>query len=99
VGERDRDRDHPGCLDGNAAAGLLSELFCVEMTTAVVACAGCGAAGPVAELALYGHEMGQILRCQSCETAVIRVARTGGRLWLDLRGAAVLRVDGPRRGT
>lgn len=91
------ERDDPGWLDGNAAAGLLSELFCVEMTTAVVACAGCGADRPLAELALYGHEMGQILRCPGCDAAVVRVARTGGRLWLDLRGAAVVRFDGAPR--
>lgn len=79
-------------LDGNAAAGLLAEVFCAEMTTALVVCAGCGADGPVAELMRYGHEMGAILRCARCDTAVVRVARTPGRRWLDLRGAASLRV-------
>jgi hypothetical protein len=34
-------------LDGNAAAGLLAEVFTVEATTAVVTCAGCGASGPL----------------------------------------------------
>jgi Family of unknown function (DUF6510) len=34
-------------LDGNAVAGLLQEVFAVEMTTAVGTCARCGAAGPV----------------------------------------------------
>lgn len=33
-------------LDGNAIAGLLQEVFAVEMTTAIGTCAGCGAAGP-----------------------------------------------------
>lgn len=79
-------------LDGNAA-GLLAELFRPEMTAALVACAGCGASGPVAELALYGHEMGNVLRCTRCEAVVLRVSRTSGRLWLDLRGAAVLCID------
>jgi hypothetical protein len=87
-----------GCLDGNAAGGLLSELFCVEMTTTVVVCAGCGRRCPVAELALYGQEMGQILRCPDCDVAVIRVARTSNQLWLDLRGATVLQLNGPRQG-
>jgi hypothetical protein len=79
-------------LDGNAAGGLLAEAFCVEMTTAVVVCAGCGAEAAVAELLRYGHEMGAILRCPDCDTAVVRIARTGDRLWLDLRGAVNLRV-------
>ena len=32
-------------LDGNAAAGLLAEVFTMEATTAVVTCAGCGGPG------------------------------------------------------
>lgn len=79
-------------LDGNAAGGLLAEAFCVEMTTAVVVCVGCGAEAVVAELLRYGHKMGAILRCPTCDMAVVRIARTGGRLWLDLRGAVYLRV-------
>ena len=85
----DRDRH----LDGNAAGGLLGEVFRAETTTALVVCAGCGTRGPVAELMRYGHEMGVILRCASCDTAVVRVARTRDRLWLDLRGATSLRLD------
>ena len=34
-------------LDGNAIAGLLQEVFAVEMTTAIGTCGGCGAAAPV----------------------------------------------------
>ena len=34
-------------LDGNAIAGLLREVFAVEMTTAIGTCGGCGAAGAV----------------------------------------------------
>ena len=81
-------------LDGNAAGGLLAEIFRVEMTISVVTCAGCGQSAPVAELMRYGHEMGAILRCAGCDTAVIRVARTRDRHWLDLRGARTLRFDG-----
>jgi len=82
-------------LDGNAAGGLLAEAFCVEMTTAVALCAGCGAEGAVAELLRYGHGMGAILRCGRCDTPVVRIARTGDHLWLDLRGAISLRVAAP----
>jgi hypothetical protein len=80
-------------LDGNAAAGLLAEVFRWEMTTAQATCAGCGASAPVGALAVYGHGMGAILRCPGCDTAVVRVARTRGRLWLDLRGARALRIE------
>ena len=80
-------------LDGNAVAGLLAEVFRTEMTTAEVTCAGCGSVAAVAELMRYGHGMGAILRCARCATAVIRVARTRRRHWLDLRGARTLRLD------
>jgi Family of unknown function (DUF6510) len=80
-------------LDGNSAAGLLAEVFRAEMTTAEVTCTGCGTVAAVAELMRYGHGMGAILRCARCDTAVIRVARTRRRHWLDLRGARTLRLD------
>jgi hypothetical protein len=33
-------------LDGNAIAGLLQEVFAVQITTAVGTCVSCGTAGP-----------------------------------------------------
>jgi hypothetical protein len=80
-------------LDGNAAGGLLTEIFRIEMTSVETICAGCGARRPVGALMRYGHEMGAILRCADCDTAVLRVARTRDRLWLDLRGARALRME------
>ena len=35
-------------LDGNAMAGDLAEIFGVDVTAAVVTCAGCGRVGVVA---------------------------------------------------
>ncbi len=80
-------------LDGNVAAGLLAEIFCREPSTMVIVCAGCGAAGPLGSLMAYGLEMGAILRCPSCDTAVLRAGATGRQLWIDLRGANSLRVE------
>ena len=74
-------------LDGNAAAGLLAEVFACEMTVAVITCGGCGAAGPVGAVRVFGGAMGAILRCTTCDTAVVRLARTPRGTWLDLRGA------------
>ena len=51
-------------LDGNAAGGLLNEVFPFEMTAAATTCSGCGAIKPVGELMLYAHGMGAILRCR-----------------------------------
>jgi hypothetical protein len=82
-------------LDGNAAAGWLADLFRVEMTLTEICCAGCGTVGPVGALINYGHGMGVILRCPTCDTAVVRVARIHDRYWLDLRGSTTLRVAVP----
>ena len=97
-------RDHPtaqpgdeldaddGHLDGNAAGGLLRELFAVDVTAAVATCASCGTVGPVGALLAYGHRMGAVLRCPRCQASVLRVTRTPGGHWLDLTGARVVRV-------
>jgi uncharacterized protein DUF6510 len=80
-------------LDGNAAAGLLAEVFAFDVTTAEAVCCGCGARGPVANLVVYGLAMGAILRCPACDTALIRVSKTGGGYWLDLRGTSVMHIE------
>ena len=79
-------------LDGNAAAGLLAEVFAFDVTTARAVCNGCGAVGPIGALSAYDLEMGAILRCPSCDTALVRISRLGTGFWLDLRGMSVLRV-------
>jgi hypothetical protein len=77
-------------LDGNAAGGLLREAFAFDATAARTTCAGCARVAPIGELRLYAVEMGAILRCPSCNEAVVRIARTPRGLWLDLRGAATV---------
>jgi hypothetical protein len=77
-------------LDGNAAAGLLSELFAVEVTAALLTCAACGARGPVGAAHVYDRGPGTIVRCPSCTAVLLRVARIRGRLVADLRGVAAL---------
>lgn len=77
-------------LDGNAAGGLLREVFAFDATVAPTTCAGCGKTRPMAELMLYAVELGAILRCPSCDQAVVRIGRTPRGLWLDLRGATTV---------
>jgi len=74
-------------LDGNAAAGLLGELFALDVTVASVTCGGCGDAAPMGEARVYGGTMGAILHCARCGTVVLRFARTPAGYWLDMRGA------------
>jgi len=79
-------------LDGNAAGGLLNEIFPFEMTTAQATCAGCGAIKPIGELLLYPHGMGSILRCAGCDTVLLRITHIRGDYRLDLRGMSCLRI-------
>jgi hypothetical protein len=79
-------------LDGNAAAGVLTQVFCGEPSGAVIVCAGCGATAAIGALPAYGLELGAIVRCPHCDTAVLRVGAAGATLWVDLRGAVSLRI-------
>jgi hypothetical protein len=80
-------------LDGNAAAGILQAIFPFEMTLVQATCAGCGTTNALGATAAYMHGMGTVVRCPSCDTALIRVAQTKGRYWLDMRGVRVLQIN------
>ena len=79
-------------LDGNAAAGILQEIFPFDMTLVQATCTGCGATDAIGALAAYIHGMGTVIRCPSCDTALIRVAHVKGRYFLDMRGVRVLQI-------
>jgi ribosomal protein S27E len=79
-------------LDGNAAGGLLGEIFVFEMTSAQAACDSCGTVAHVGEAMAYVTEIGTVVRCATCDNALIRVARGEGRYWLDLRGVEYLQI-------
>jgi ribosomal protein S27E len=84
-----------GVLDGNAAAGLLDEVFMFEATTAVVTCAGCGASGPIGAAVVYASAMGTVVRCARCSEVLIRGAELPGRIVVDMRGAATIALPVP----
>ena len=79
-------------LDGNAAGGLLNEIFPFEMTAAEATCGGCGTTRAIGELMLYWHGMGAILRCAGCDTALLRITHIRGCYWLDMSGTSCLRI-------
>jgi len=78
-------------LDGNAIAGLLQEVFAVEMTTAVGTCGGCGAAGPVGAAHVY-RGPGVVLRCSHYDNVLAKIVKNDSRIWLDLKGIRTLEV-------
>jgi hypothetical protein len=79
-------------IDGNGAAGVFAEALGLDMTTAVVTCAGCGNGGPFAETHVYDHGPGVVVRCTTCESVLARLVRTPTDAWLDPRGARSVRI-------
>lgn len=79
-------------LDGNAAAGILQEIFPFEMTLVSATCTGCSATRAIGATAAYMHGMGTVVRCPSCDTVLIRVAQVKGHYFLDMRGIRVLEI-------
>jgi hypothetical protein len=83
-------------IDGNAAGGILSELFVPDLTVARAKCAGCGVTRTIGVLLVYAHGMGTVLRCPGCDSVVLRIARTPTHVWLDATGATSIAVTTPR---
>ncbi len=79
-------------LDANAAAGVLQEIFGVEMTAAPTECAGCGNEGALGTLLAFTQGPGIVLRCSACEQVMLRIVQTPEAIYLDARGAAYLRL-------
>jgi hypothetical protein len=79
-------------LDGNAAAGLLSEVFGRDVTTAVGTCDGCGSAEAVGAIHVY-MAAGTVLRCPHCEAVVMKVVTDGERFWIDVRGLRAMELS------
>ena len=77
-------------LDGNAIAGLLSDVFGAEMTTAAGECASCGADGPVAETVVYLRAPGTVVRCRTCGNVLMVFVTIRETTCVDLRGLSSL---------
>lgn len=79
-------------LDGNAAAGLLSEIFTMEMTGCPAQCASCGRMGELGSLLAFMQAPGVVLRCPACENVLLRIVETPDSFYLDARGAVYVRL-------
>jgi hypothetical protein len=69
----------PSVLDGNAAGGLLQQIFAVDVTSASITCVACESVQPLASLRLFGLPMGYILSCPQRHATLIRGADTSAR--------------------
>ena len=81
-------------LDGNAAAGVLRNVFVDELTAARGACAACGAVAQIGSQHLYMQTLspGGVLRCRACEAVLMVFARGGGRFRLGMQGLKWIEV-------
>ena len=82
----------PTHLDGNAVAGVLGEVFAVDVTAAIGRCDGCGAVAVMAETRVYVDAPGAVVCCADCDAVLLRVVTAPGRTWLDLRGLSYLQI-------
>lgn len=77
-------------LDGNAAAGLLHNIFGREMTVVPSTCARCSNVAPLGALLVYLSDIGVVMRCATCDAALLRVTHIRGRYCLDVDLAEAL---------
>ncbi len=77
-------------LDGNAAAGILMEIFSLEMTASPTECAYCGQEGEIGALLAFMQGPGIVLRCPACRNIILRIVQTPDAIYLDTRGAVYL---------
>ena len=82
-------------LDGNAAGGVLGQIFAFEMTTSEVICDHCGTVEPIGAAMVYMTAMGTIIRCRGCGEALMRIAHGPQRYWIDFSGTRLLQLRGP----
>jgi len=87
------DLDRALVLDGNAVAGLLQQMFAVEMTASPTICAHCGREGDLGTLVAFTKSPGVVLRCPDCEQVMLRIVETPKALYLDARGTVYLRFE------
>ena len=90
--ETTQDMNRELMLDANATAGLLHEIFGVEMTAAPTECAACGNEAEIGTLLAFIQGPGIVLRCSACENVVLRIIQTPDAIHLDARGAVYLRL-------
>jgi Family of unknown function (DUF6510) len=80
-------------LDGNAAAGELSRIFAMDITSAEGQCANCGGRERFAEAHLYVQCPGLVARCALCGHVLLRLVNTQRHVYLDLHGMTYLTLD------
>ena len=74
--------------DANGVAGLLSEVFAVEVTTVQRRCHSCGAENALGAHRAY-HGAGVVLRCPACSDVAVRIGVREDALVFEWRGTYI----------
>jgi hypothetical protein len=82
----------PEPVDGNSLAGPLSEIFAVDLTTALARCLGCGDVAEVARARVYPDPTGYVVRCAQCGDVLMVVVEEPDSVCVELRGMSWLKV-------
>ncbi len=79
-------------LDGNAAAGMLEELFGADMTMTPAECATCATVSEMGTLIVFAQAPGLVMRCPACGEIMLCLVTTPTSMNVDLRGVSYLRM-------
>lgn len=79
-------------LDGNSLAGVLSELFRFDPTTAAARCGGCGTVDVLARAMVWEGTPGTVVRCASCDHVLATIVESEDRVWLNFSGITAVEV-------
>ena len=80
-------------VDGNALAGVLSEVFVHDMTTSTVKCEGCGALWPLGAEHVYMQAPGIVVRCRDCEGVLFVITQQDGAYLLGFQQIGLLEIQ------
>ena len=84
-------------LDGNAAAGVLSEVFVNEMTASHIMCDSCGESRMMGEERLYMYPLspGAVVRCVNCDEPLLVLVHHRGMVRVGIPGVRWLDIPTP----
>jgi Family of unknown function (DUF6510) len=83
-------------VDGNALGGVLGEVFVHEMTSARMACAGCGEIEAIGAQHVYMRAPGIVVRCHHCDAVLLVMTQQNGKHLLGFERLRWLEIlDGP----
>jgi hypothetical protein len=73
-------------LDGNGAAGTLSEVFALDMTAARGRCDACGNVAAIGEARAFVDAPGLVIRCRACDAVLLVLVRASNRYRVSVHG-------------